>query len=377
MKYISSLVLVFILVFIHGCISSFIPETSEKKESLVVDGLITDQHGPYEVIVTKTMALGKVTKPDPVPMCIVSITDDEDHKEPLYEETQGHYLTSPSFVGVPGKKYVLEIITPPSFAGSTRVYRSYPMELKAVPPIDSLYYEKILIKERQGSSGKKEGAEVYIDTYDASGSCNLFRWDYEETWEFHLPFPAPPNKVCWITRKADVINIKSTLALSETRISRYPLDFISNESDRLSVKYSVLVNQYALNEDEFAYWEKMKNIYDNIGTLYDVIPSSVSSNIYCVDDPGENVLGYFSVSGKSSKRLFIKEFFSGIVSFYSNCQPDTAWSGDVIPGLDLWNWIIDDQSLQHGYKVYTSHRDCADCTTRGSTVKPDFWDEGK
>jgi hypothetical protein len=377
MKYISSVILFFELVLINGCISSFIPETTEKKESLVVDGLITDQPGPYEVIVTKTMALGKVTAPDPVPMCIVSITDDEGHKELLHEATQGHYLTSPSFVGVPGKKYFLEIITPPAFAGTTKVYRSYPMELKAVPPIDSLYYEKTIIQERTGSSSKKEGAQVYIDSYDASGTCNLFRWDYVETWEFHLPFPAPKNKVCWITKKSDEINIKSTSALSENRIARYPLEFISNQSDRLSVKYSVLVNQYALNEDEFAYWEKMKNIYDNIGTLYDVIPSSVIGNVYCVDDPGEKVLGYFSVSGESSKRLFITEFFSGIVALYMNCQPDTARAGDIIPGLDLWNWIIEDYSLTLGYVVYTSHRDCADCTTRGSTVKPDFWDEGK
>jgi hypothetical protein len=81
------------------------------------------------------------------------------------------------------------------------------------------------------------------------------------------------------------------------------LKFISNLTDRLRVGYSILVDQYSLNEDEYLYWEKLQSITEQVGGLYDIIPSPVPSNVYCVDDPNEKVLGYFSVSANTSKRL--------------------------------------------------------------------------
>ena len=135
-----------------------------------------------------------------------------------------------------------------------------------------------------------------------------------------LPYSVPPlrNKVCWISSNSNVINIKSTSVLEEDRISGYPLNFISNLTDRLRVKYSILVNQYSLNEDEYLYWEKFQNITEQVGGLYDIIPSSVPSNVYCLDDPNEKVLGYFSVSANSSKRIFIKDNFSGLFTPYTD-----------------------------------------------------------
>jgi hypothetical protein len=44
-----------------------------------------------------------------------------------------------------------------------------------------------------------------------------------------------------------------------------------------------------------------------------MIPSSIPSNISCIDDPNEKVLGYFSVSARSSKKIFIKDIFSGLI----------------------------------------------------------------
>lgn len=379
MNYNNLILISSIILLSAGCITSFIPETNENKELLVIEGLISDEPGPYEVKVSLTMPLGKLSAPEPVPWCIVSITDDEGNKQMLHEVTPGHYQTSGSFIGIPGERYTLEVIIPPDYSnGGGRIFRSNQMELLPVPPIDSVYFERRLIKEREEWSSKKEGAEVFLDTHDPTGKCNFYRWDFVETWEFHIPYPVP-NDVCWVTEHSDVINIKNISALDEKRIIRFPLEFISNETDRLKVKYSVLVNQYALTSEEFIFWEEMKNINDNVGSLYDVIPSSVNSNIYCVDDPTKKVLGYFSVSGKSSKRLFIDENFSGIVNPYSRgvCEPDTVWGNEVIPGLGIWVWILEDHLIPYGFRVISYHKECADCTLRGTNVEPDFWRDDK
>jgi hypothetical protein len=177
-----------------------------------------------------------------------------------------------------------------------------------------------------------------------------------------------------------MINIKSTSAYTEDKITRFPLDFITNNSDRLGVKYSMLVNQYSLSEDEFQYWEKLQNISENVGGLYDIIPASIPSNVYCTDDPSQNVLGYFSVSAKSSRRLFIDDNFAGWKTPYTDeaCVADTVFNGAFIPNLNVDRWIIvDHQMPPPPYKVYTFNKGCADCTVRGTKIKPDFWDDNK
>jgi len=219
----------------------------------------------------------------------------------------------------------------------------------------------------------EEGCQIYLNTGDDTDQCKYYRWDYAETWEFHIPYPVT-NNVCWITENSERINIKSTAALSANKVIDYPLLFVTNKTDRLRVKYSILVNQYSLNEDEYHYWEKLQNVTQNVGSLYDIIPANVPSNIMCIQDPAQKVLGYFSVSAKSSRRIFIKDYFYGILNLYTNCITDTIYGSGAITGLNSTVWVIMDYSYERPpYRVITENKDCADCTTRGTTVKPSFW----
>ncbi len=161
-------------------------------------------------------------------------------------------------------------------------------------------------------------------------------------------------------------------------IMKYPLYFISNMSDRLRVRYSILVTQYSLSEEEYNFWDKVQYLSEEAGGLYDIIPSDIPGNIYCPDDPGEKILGYFSVSGAASKRLFIKDNFKGQLNPYTAdaCVADTIFNGAYIPNLDVSVWVIVN-NFNPPYKVITYSRGCADCTTRGTTQEPSFWRDGK
>jgi hypothetical protein len=142
------------------------------------------------------------------------------------------------------------------------------------------------------------------------------------------------------------------------------------------VKYSILVNQYSLNEDEYLFWEKLQSISDNVGNLYDVTPMAVPSNIYCIENPDEKVLGYFSVSAVSGKRIFIKDRFSLIPNFYSECPSDTV-SG-IIPNLNVSVWIIDSFTTGNILNnILTERQSCADCRVDGTNVRPVFWTNNK
>jgi len=363
------------VLIISGCITQFVPDTDEDPNLLVVEGLMTNQPEAYVIRLSRSMPLGRKVILKPLKGCWVYITDDIGNSFPVNESaTSGTYLTNPlTFQGVVGRKYTLHVNTNNS-TETHYSYQSLPMELKAVPQIDSLFYEKVTIQERTEFSGPKEGCQVYLNTYDPGGACKFFRWEYIETWLFRLPYIIVPNNTCWISNTSNNIQIKNTSVLTEDRVARLPLHFISNETDRLAERYSILVNQYSMNEDEYNYWEKLQNISEEVGSLYDITPSSIPGNIFCIEDPAEQVLGYFSVSAKTSKRTYIDENFRGLVNLYSECESDTIYGGSPIPDLNISRWIIVDQPYaMPPYKIITERRGCADCTVRGTTIRPDFW----
>jgi hypothetical protein len=362
----NSLVL-FLLVFATGCTTRFIPDVDENKEVLVVEGMITDQNRVNKIKLTRSLPLGKIIAPKPVKGAIVTITDDKGPVTTLKEGPIGTYSTdSTSFRGKIGHRYYLSIRI-----GGT-LYSTVYTEMKPVPPIDSVYYEKVNIPQTGIFSFVVEGCRIYVDSHDPSGNCLYYRWNFSETWEFRLPWPVP-NNICWKTETSDKILIKSTAAYSQAKVTRFPLTFINNSTDRLNVRYSVLVNQYSLTEAEYNFWEKVKNISENVGSLYDISPMSIRGNVNCVTNPDEPVLGYFSVSAVEQKRLFIKDTFLGKPNYYSDCISDTV-RGKLPPGINVSFWVLQDFSIETPSSwVITYHKECADCTTKGSNVRPPYW----
>jgi hypothetical protein len=362
------------LLLLNSCITTFIPKTSDNKELIVVDGLITDQPVKNTIKLSNSFPLGTGNTPLPIKGCIVTVTDDLGNTFNFTETVAGTYVSdSAEFKGSIGRSYTLHINT--NSYSNNHTYESLPMEMKPVPPIDSVYYEKVIITESDNGNYMEEGCQVYLDTHDPTIQCKYYRWEFIETWEFHLPFYVP-NRICWVSANSELINIKNNSVLEKDNITRYPLNFISNQTDRLLVKYSILVNQYSLNEQEYLYWEQLQKLSEKVGSLYDIIPSSVTNNVYCVDDPNEKVLGYFSVSANSYKRIFIKDHFRGLVNKYTAdyCGVDTIANNGPIPGLNQSVWLIGESGNSW---IVTYSRVCADCTARGTNIPPDFWTEDK
>jgi hypothetical protein len=358
---------------LKSCIVPYFPGPVEKEEMLVVEGLISDLHEVNTIKLSKSIPLWKTQIQKPVTGCEVWISDDLGQINNLKETFFGTYITdSASFRGTIGRKYTLHISTNAAFGNLN--YESSPMEMKPVPPIDSIYYEK---KDYLIYQTPVEGCLIYLDAFDPTGKCNFYRWKYSETWEFRLPYNVT-NNICWRTEEINNIFIKNTSLFSEARVIRYPITSITNPVDKLSVKYSIMVKQYSLNEDEYLYWERLKNTLDQVGGLYDLVPAFIPNNIYCIENPNEKILGYFSVSAVSSRRLFIKDNFIGWNTKYADCISDTIYGTKPIDGLNSSVWIIIDNSDKDPpSRIITYRRGCADCTERGTNIKPAFWDDDK
>ena len=373
MKILRLIIILLILINADNCTISYIPKIGVYDEALVVEGMITDQPGINSIRISKSQPIWKKLYPKPITGCKVSISDDLGKTYNLKETaTLGVYVTDQaSFQGVAGRIYTLHIRT--TYEPVNLSYESLPMKMIPVPPIDSMYYEKMTIPQ---SSPTIEGCNIYLNTHDPTNNCRFYRWEYSETWEFHIILDFP-NKVCWITNNPSEILIKNSSLLTENDIKKQPVLSITNPVDRLSVKYSVLVNQFSLNEDEYIYWERLKNTIDQTGGLYDMIPAAIPNNLFCLEEPNKKVLGYFSVSTVSSKRLFIKDKFAGPNTQYSKCLNDTVFTTrpDTVTYLGTIIKVL--SYLVPPGIIYTNDRGCVDCTTRGSNIKPVFWDSGK
>jgi len=362
------------LLVISSCITQFVPETDENDTMLVVEGMITDQQGAHTVKLSKSLPLSADHATEVLTGCTITISDDQGNWVNLHETLPGTYVTPVTYKGIVGRKYRLHINSnnPDMYYYS---YESLFMEMKTAPPIDSLYYKKIPTKFSQFGPVIEEECQIYLDTSDPDGLSKFYRWDFSETWMFRLPYDVP-NRICWISNNSNSIFIKNTSVLSEDRIEKWPVNYISAMTDRLSERYSLLVNQYSLNEDEYNYWEKLQNVTENVGSLYDITPVSIPGNIYCIEDPKQQVLGYFSVSAKTSKRLFINENFKSRLNLYKGCPSDTVFGHGPDPdGFGITKWLIIDNTFDftNPYKVYTVIRGCADCTIRGTDEEPSFW----
>jgi hypothetical protein len=357
-----------LLVLVIGCTIEFNPDTEENKEQLVVEGMITDQNRVNRIKLSRSLPIGKPLLRKPVNGAVVTITDETGNISTLKESPAGTYSTdSTKFTGRVGGSYSLNIKI------NNVNYATDFIEMKPVPLINSVYYEKEVITASRDTSDVEEGCRIYVDNYDPVGKCRFFRWDYTETWEYRIPYDVI-NRICFVTERSDEILIKNTSQYSQARVSKFPVLFISNKSDRLKEKYSILVKQYSLDESEYYFWERVQNISQNVGNLYDISPMAIPSNIRCCDDPKETVLGYFSVSAVTQKRLFIRDHFFGLPHFFIYCATDTLTGRLPETGLNSEYWVIEDYGDEPlPFWVITTFKECADCTTRGTSVMPLFW----
>jgi hypothetical protein len=339
-------------------------------EQLVVAGMLTDQEIANKIGLSRSVPVGSPLQQKPVTGAQVTITDENGEINKLAESSPGIYSTdSLAFRGRVGGKYSLGI----TLEGEE--YTTEFIEMKPVPPVGDIYYEKVIVNSTDNSNVVGEGCKIYLDSYDPSGQCRYFRWEYDETWEYVIPYPVV-NRVCWISKRSGEVLVKNTEPYSQARVTKFPIIYINNKTDKLKVKYSMLVKQYSISAGEYEFWEKIRKISQNVGGLYDKTPVSVQGNISCVTNPSEIVGGYFSVSAVSVKRLFVNEKFSGQPTFYSYCATDTIYGTLPQEGLNTSYWVIEDYANEvPAWWVTTEYRECGDCTTEGTKERPPFWDD--
>ena len=159
-------------------------------------------------------------------------------------------------------------------------------------------------------------------------------------------------------------------------ISQVPIIFIPDNSEKLAVRYSVLVRQYVLSKQAYDYLQVVKKNTESIGNIFGVLPSEVTGNIHGLSDPNEQVIGFLTGSPVQKQRIFINStdlpgwfYNQACSSFYVVNNPDSLKTF-------IDNYMVYDANVR-GFVVlgyFFSDPLCVDCQYRGGTLtKPSFW----
>jgi hypothetical protein len=155
-----------------------------------------------------------------------------------------------------------------------------------------------------------------------------------------------------------------------------PIHFIGNGDERLAVRYSILVRQYALDKEGYEFYELMKKNTESLGTIFDAQPSQIKGNISSVADPTEPVIGYITASTVEEKRFFIEraQLDWRFVQFCQSIRiPNDLDSirNAYVQGDQIYDAVFDGPFIA-AYLI--SDDPCVDCTERdGSTARPPYW----
>jgi hypothetical protein len=377
--------LAYLFIF-WNCTEPFQGEVEGFGDVLVVNTVITNEMKRQEVRLTRSY---RFAEKGPIPEEAARVQIETDDGQVLFDEVEpGNYFSSVPFVAEMNKNYTLSITT-----ADGRSYRSETMQLPiADTTIDQLYAERIV------DNNGVEGMGIFVDTFDTSRGSNYYRYDFVETYKIIAPLWSPEDvvfviqlssgpdfavilrereeRVCYGNERAKTINVTNTLNLSQDRLSHYPIRFIGRDNYMLSHRYSILVKQFVQSPEAYAYYETLKGLTQSSTDIFsEDQPGFLAGNISALDDPNENVAGFFEVATVDEKRIFFnyEDFFPGeeLPPYILNCVPTISSGEDLARTLENNTHVFYD--INGG--IRTVPRECGDCTALGSNKIPDFWEE--
>jgi hypothetical protein len=376
-KWLHVLLIVLLLI---GCKKAFNPPgaLSNTNKYLVIDGIINTGNDSTFIRLSRTKKFDTVIVIDKEMGAQVNVESDANNTYPLSEINPGTYSAAPLNLDN-SHKYRLRIKTTDG-----KEYVSDFVQVKNAPPIDSV-----------GFVAKPSMVQIYVNTHDATNNTKYYRWEYSEAWRFHATYQSfwigasrrdssQFIYYCYSKDTSSYITLSTSAQLAQDVIYQAPITTIPSSSEKIEIRYSIFVKQYALTSDAYNFWSNLHKNGESNGTIFDAQPSDNQTNYHCITNPGEIVIGYLSAGSTTTKRIFINrdQFPASYNPAYSRaCSIDTAYedkgeysifNNSYVTAI---NGVFFSPPLPFGQPnaVTYSSSDCADCTTRGVKNPPPFW----
>ncbi|MFI5160879.1 MAG: DUF4249 domain-containing protein [Sphingobacteriales bacterium] len=365
-----------VIMVAESCKKTYKPSVvASNANYLVVEGAINSGADSTFIKLSRTVNLSDKITSKPDSEALVTVENDQQTSFQLQETLKGTYALPPMTLDT-AHKYRVRIKTADGkeyLSDFVRVYNS--------PPIDTLRYQV-----------KGDGLHIYVSTHDNTNKIHYYKWDYDETWAFNSHFESFLRYVngqfiyrtadqqiyhCWGNDHSTVSNLETTNKLSQSVINDKELVILPLNSEKLSIRYSILVKEYGLPLAAYEYFTNLKKNTEQIGTIFDAEPSELKGNITCVTNPAIPVIGFITAGTVTSKRIFIDNRDLPPVLPYTyydmiDCKDDVV---KVSSEADIERFYggVHPEFIPLGDAAQAGASECVDCTLRGTNKQPAFW----
>ncbi len=314
----------FIHLLISSCVTPYPINSLQFQEAIVVQGMITDQPGPYEITVSKTIPVQDQLEQTSglLSGASILIEDDQGYSEQLVEKATGDFFTT-SIQGVVGNTYTITITT-----GDGNIYKSTPEKLLPVGDF-SIRYEFKLVEDTLANKQitSANGFNIFIDSnvlpeqerrvwWRSTGTYHVLTFPGNRmTWVDPGPLPPPagppaiqvPDRPlcagtdadpvctccdCWITEYNLPMISKSTF-INNGQINNLKVAFIQANRRTLYDKYTLEVDQLSVSQPVYDFWNRMSIIQSNASNLFQTPAPKVGGNLTALTNNAAPIIWIF------------------------------------------------------------------------------------
>ena len=271
------------------------------------------------------------------------------------------------------------------------IYETDWLEVCQAPVIDDLSYNK-----NDAFSELRIGLSMHCN------GSKFFRWSFDETWEYHsyvntdLEFDpeswtvgyyqGPSLYYCWKQVISPRINLFSTEGQTEDRFEDLDFHHFPLNDQRLQVMYRMKLVLEAISPGSYAYWNNIRQISDEQGSIFAPMPAQMVGNIHWLSGPDERVFGYIDATQPVRAVLYYDNSVENYFDVRNYPRPDL--DDHYVEAWDKYNCSVlykngflpyltisqeDENGVLKDYYIW-AHASCIDCRMDGGTKdKPADW----
>ncbi|HEX6890919.1 MAG TPA: DUF4249 family protein [Chryseolinea sp.] len=342
-----SILPVLLILFASACLDRIDIEVGDiATNSIVVNGFITNEPGPYQVTINTAFDIeSKESFKYPVSAKRVVLSDNTGISEVLTEASEGIYVTKADGIrGMVGRTYVLKVEL-----GDGRVYESVPDTLLESGRIDSLY--ALFTEEKTlDNSATVYGFDVkFVPSIVSENSYHLM-WKFTGTFQANTnpeykilepcgdvtcsgcnrcnykplcsglrnisPLPGLERAVfvrigpcecctCWYDFFNSQPLLSDDLYVQQGKFSAQTAVHIPLDAWTFQHRVYAKVTQFTLSRRAFDFWKAVKDQKTAINSLFQPVTGKIKTNFVQIDGPPAGIDGLFFAAGIASKSIFI------------------------------------------------------------------------
>lgn len=335
------LILALIFIGLAGCVEPIEFDVPEPLEQVIIQGFITNDPGPYTVIIARGLAVRPDTVANrPIQGAQVRLYDNHGNIEDFQEVSPGTYSTGGAMQGEIGNSYHIKVrLSDGSEFESTPDLMTSGGEIKSL----SWEYEEGNPDE-EFTETRDDVFGIYIDSEGGSESENYIRWRMTGTfrietrpelyevvrpyWDIPLKRPWPCSGFrtathpsgsgtivvqfepcvccqCWVNNFEKFPQVSDDRLVSGGEFSDIRIGEVPINNVNFYDKYMVKVEQMSLSRVAFDFFRLMKVQRESASSIFQPPSAELVGNVI-PNDPEDRVIGLFWASAIDTEVKFIE-----------------------------------------------------------------------